>query len=898
MKKLLALVLALVMSMSLVTISNAAFSDAKDIEYTEAVEVMNAIGVLKGTGSNNFEPKATLTREQAAKIISYMLLGDVADKLGTTATGFSDVAADRWSAPFVAYCASNGIIAGVGDGKFDPAGTLTGHAFGKMLLVALGIEGTYTGADWAVNVSVNLVDNKLTDGITGLVLSNGITREEASQMAFNALFFSKTTEKKDVYTITSTTTTGTGIATVVGQKFDSFSEAYLVASNAKATGETFSISKTNTEVKADSLADKVFKLSSADGTDAFGRPCKTYASTKKGLTDLDIEVVDEADYVIEGAIKNKDLYSKVGYKAAKEYTWANYLDGLNAGTPALKPVKDGSGDFQNTANGTVAYVYVDSDDKTVTFSVVNTYIGEVKKVTDAKDGDKRFVTLTNGKTFETEDFAKKDVVLYTDSKKVTTSPATEGIQSMALAEVVTGKLTKYTTGSSTVLTIGGVDYKVSAQGSTSITDAKLDKEVSVYVDAQGFIMKDKSAADSTKSYVMVLANGAAKSNDDYQSGVTTTVEVYGVNNAGEVVTYKADQISGVTLSTVNVNDLKNKLYTYETDDDGNYELTEVSNAVATADIAVRATKVEYNSTSAILNSDTQFIFVEQKGNGNLTVKSVSVKTGNAALGTAVDVSATPAYVAAEDGVAKYVYIAREFEDSASETSAVAYVDASTVKTSTSKEDGKTTTTYTYDAYTVDGKISVTSTTSLGSTDKLYKLNDDNSVGSEVTTSSGVITKIEGNVIVIGGAVYLNLVDETKEIYVGDDAALAVGQSVVYKTGTDTKATNIETIVVTADQVTKALTLAGTVTGYSFTTDSYEVITGAGVVNTVKVTVKKDSGNFAANKAVTLAINSVAGQAVVGTVTPTSDTTEVTFEVTVTAPTADTTITVSNVTVAP
>ena len=891
MKKLLALVLALVMSMSLVTISNAAFSDAKDIEYTEAVEVMNAIGVLKGTGSNNFEPKATLTREQAAKIISYMLLGDVADKLGTTATGFSDVAADRWSAPFVAYCASNGIIAGVGDGKFDPAGTLTGHAFGKMLLVALGIEGTYTGADWAVNVSVNLVDNKLTDGITGLVLSNGITREEASQMAFNALFFSKTTEKKDVYTIVAGTidTADQGIATVNGQKFDSFSEAYLVASNAKKGTDTFTISKTNTEVKADSLADKVFKLSSADGTDAFGRPCKTYDSTKKGLTDLDIKVVDEADYVIEGAIKNKDLYSKVGYKAAKEYDWANYLDGRNASNAALKPVKDGSGDFQNTANGTVAYVYVDSDDKAVTFSVVNTYIGEVKKVTDAKDGDKRFVTLTNGKTFETEDFAKKDVVLYTDSKKVTTSPATEGIQSMALAEVVTGKLTKYTTGSSTVLTIGGVDYKVSAQGSTSITDAKLDKEVSVYVDAQGFIMKDKSAADSTKSYVMVLANGAAKSNDDYQSGVTTTVEVYGVNNAGEVVTYKADQISGVTLSTVNVNDLKNKLYTYETDDDGNYELTEVSNAVATADIAVRATKVNYNGTSAILNSDTQFIFVEQKGNGNLTVKTVSVKTGNAALGTAVDVSATPAYVAAEDGVAKYVYIAREFEDSASETSAVAYVDVSTGKKSTTKEDSKTTTIWTYDAYSVDGKISVTQkATAQLSADALYKLNDDNTIGAVVTTTSGVITKIEGSVIMIGSTA-LNVVDETKEIYVGDDAALAVGQSVVYKTGTDTKATNIETIVVTADQETVKFELGTVSSGYTATTTAYELIKGAGVENEVEI---KVTGDFTSATSVTLAgadtaqHNLTTEEKVNGTITLTY---------TFTAPSADV---AANVTVAP
>ena len=848
MKKLLALVLALVMSMSLVTISNAAFSDAKDIEYTEAVEVMNAIGVLKGTGSNNFEPKATLTREQAAKIISYMLLGDVADKLGTTATGFSDVAADRWSAPFVAYCASNGIIAGVGDGKFDPAGTLTGHAFGKMLLVALGIEGTYTGADWAVNVSVNLVDNKLTDGITGLVLSNGITREEASQMAFNALFFSKTTEKKDVYTIVAGTidTVGQGIATVNGEKFDSFSEAYLVASNAKQGTDTFTISKTNTEVKADSLADKVFKLSSADGTDAFGRPSKTYASTKKGLTDLDIEVVDEADYVIKGAIKNKDLYSKVGYKAAKDYTWTNYVDGVNATTVAAKPAKDSSDNFQNTANGTVAYVYVDSDDKTVTFSVVNTYIGEVKKVTDAKDGDKRFVTLTNGKTFETEDFAKKDVVLYTDSKKVTTSPATEGIQSMALAEVVTGKLTKYTTGSSTVLTIGGVDYKVSAQGSTSITDAKLDKEVSVYVDAQGFIMKDKSAADSTKSYVMVLANGAAKANDDYQNAnVTNTVEVYGVNEAGEVVTYKVSKIGGTAVAsqTANDSDVINRLYTYETDDDGYYELTVADDAAHSSAIANRDTQIGTD----ILNGSTQFIFVEQKASGK-TVKSVTMKTGNSAIGNGI--AANKAYVGAEDGVVKYVFVVDAYEDAASETSAVAYVDVSTGKKSTTKEDGKTTTIWTYDAYSVDGKISVTQkATAQLSADALYKLNDDNTIGAVVTTTTGVITKIEGSVVMIDTTA-LNVVDETKEIYVGDDAALAVGQTVAYKCSTATgKTKNIETIVVTADQETVKFELGTVSAGYTATTTAYELIKGAGVENEVEI---KVTGDFTSATSVTLA----------------------------------------------
>ena len=60
MKKLLALVLALVMSMSLVTISNAAFKDADKIDNKEAVEVMNAAGVLIGDENGNFNAKANL----------------------------------------------------------------------------------------------------------------------------------------------------------------------------------------------------------------------------------------------------------------------------------------------------------------------------------------------------------------------------------------------------------------------------------------------------------------------------------------------------------------------------------------------------------------------------------------------------------------------------------------------------------------------------------------------------------------------------------------------------------------------------------------------------------------------------------------------------------------------
>ena len=100
---------------------------------------------------------------------------------------------------------------------------------------------------------------------------------------------------------------------------------------------------------------------------------------------------------------------------------------------------------------------------------------------------------------------------------------------------------------------------------------------------------------------------------------------------------------------------------------------------------------------------------------------------------------------------------------------------------------------------------------------------------------------------------------------------------------------------TKDQDVHALTLTDSATGVTCTTTAYEVIGGDGVVNTVKIVATKDSGTWAAGKAITLAINSVSGQAVVGTVTPAAATATVTFEVTVTAPAAPTTITVTGVT---
>ena len=131
MKKLLALVLALVMSMSLVTISNAAFKDADKISNKEAVDVMAAVGVLAGYDNGEFGATDTLTRAQACKIIAYLDLGkDVAEALPAVQV-FSDLPASNWAAKYVAYCADAGYVSGVGDNKFAPDEKVTGYQFGK-----------------------------------------------------------------------------------------------------------------------------------------------------------------------------------------------------------------------------------------------------------------------------------------------------------------------------------------------------------------------------------------------------------------------------------------------------------------------------------------------------------------------------------------------------------------------------------------------------------------------------------------------------------------------------------------------------------------------------------------------------------------------------------------------
>ena len=179
--------------LSLAVPAFAAFSDESAIgtAYRTAVSEMSARGVLNGFPDGSFQPRGTLTREQGAKIVTYIVLGQAADRLVCAAAPFTDVAPERWSAPCIAWCVERVILLGYGGGVFGPDDPLTGDQFAKMLLCALGLarENHYVGYGdrWTAAVRADGESVGLYAGDAGMKTDEAIRREQAALLAWNAI---------------------------------------------------------------------------------------------------------------------------------------------------------------------------------------------------------------------------------------------------------------------------------------------------------------------------------------------------------------------------------------------------------------------------------------------------------------------------------------------------------------------------------------------------------------------------------------------------------------------------------------------------------------------------------------------------------------------------------------
>ena len=619
MKKLLALVLALVMSMSLVTISNAAFKDADKIDYKEAVDVMNAVGVFIGDEKGNFNAKENLTREQAAKIIAYLELGSkAADALVGGAT-FTDVASSRWSAGFVGYCAQAGIVSGVGDSKFDPAGQLTALQFGKMLLVELGYDAKaegMVGTDWAINTSKLMAGTKLMDGISGSV-NQVLTREKAAQMCLNALEAPMVTYDTKGSTIT-----------VDGTKINFGASVAKYETSTVAKDQNISKEKLTSGEYTVELGEKLYKdLKKNSTTDAFERPATEWMLKAKSIGTY----ADAADLSYTATVEIGTIYSDLGLsKGIDDSKVTYYEDGRNQSSTWTQDIVKGS-KVEKGGNGTLLEVYYNDDAESLTVIAINTYVGKITasyKASTTKDAYVTFTAKTGaGSSYETDDsYSKDDIVLYTYSSKA----GDAGVKSMALAEKVTGKMNGFTAAKN--VTVDGTTYKKSANG-TPITpgmNTSVGKDVSVYLDQYGYAAFVD--ADDTLQYAVILAYEkgsrleSARAKLLFTDGTTKKVDVKALK--------KND---GTTVTPVNLDDYASAnsdlnqydVVSYTVNSDEEYTLTLAADA---RDAAVGSAKITkgipslagtvsgnaYNvgtASSGVLyaNGKTTFLVIDESG---------------------------------------------------------------------------------------------------------------------------------------------------------------------------------------------------------------------------------------------------------------------------------------------
>ena len=198
MKKLLAMVLALVMTLSLAVSANAAFKDVKDIDetYAESAAVLNGLGVFKGyeekDGTFSFQPKNAITRAEVAAIVYRIYTGDVKDayvKNYETYNKFGDMAGAGWAKGYIGYCANAALVKGYPNGTFVPSGKVTGYEVLAMILRAVGYDqkNEFTGADWALHVAEIAERQGILDNVKGVDLNAPATREVVAELLFQSI---------------------------------------------------------------------------------------------------------------------------------------------------------------------------------------------------------------------------------------------------------------------------------------------------------------------------------------------------------------------------------------------------------------------------------------------------------------------------------------------------------------------------------------------------------------------------------------------------------------------------------------------------------------------------------------------------------------------------------------
>jgi len=643
-KKTLCLVLVVVMMAGLCSIgTSAAFADADKITYTEAADVLNAVGAIKGD-DNGFRPTDGLTRAEACVIIARLC--DAEDIKGTAS--FTDLAGYGWASNAIAYCEAEGYVTGNGDGTFAPAKPLTGYAFAKMLLCVLGYDAKieeYVGANWEISVAKGVKANNLAKGIADFDGTATVTREQAAQMALNALkattvaYESKGTSVEiNGATIVTGATSAKPVTSASATYKDAISDAVYNGNSTIELGEELYEGKLTLDATA------------AADTDDFGRPVKTWEYKSKAVA-----TAAEKAVVTYTADKNNAPGKKAiaadlkGYKFGAtelktkdtklvgdgDATWDETLtfDDLTLDEDSAGTAGDGDVIVDAiaalTANGKVVEVYANPNTKAVT--AVNTITYKVEKInaiTTNKDGDVTYNLSSSSLKYDyADDYAKDDtVILHGTFAKGDFVLTCTGVNSTDLHVYPTTKVNgQQTATDGSKLTIGGTVYTL-GKGVTNYntyTYTNSTKAANYFLDQFGYVV---ASSEVETDLVYAVVNKIAAKNVDtglttgksaeaeivFTDGSKQTVAVSKINGiktkdfsiADGALTWVSHAVTGVAVSDVVTNNTayNGQIVSYVVDSDGKYELTFTEGGSAYVDAAT--TKYLTNKGVPTFGDDT------------------------------------------------------------------------------------------------------------------------------------------------------------------------------------------------------------------------------------------------------------------------------------------------------
>ena len=581
----LALALVMVLGMMVITTSAADFTDADEITYTEAMDVMAGLGLFKGDNNNAVNPHGILTREEAAVLMARIMLGEkTADKLVATKQIFADVPANDWAAKYIEYCYNTGLIGGYtvnGELVFNPDGNLTGVAFAKLLLCAMGYDAAaqgYGGSNWASAIAVDALEAGLT--IDGVVISADLTREQAAQMILQAL-------DGDMKTYTTAYDYATGAAILIGPKaVDGVASKDYDKRNNK-TDDTLQ------------FAEKYFSglTKNYASNDDWGRPADYCWKYKTNTTKTLYTAWETPVAVYTEAIAECDIAEELGVKKTADIAVATWngqdvlLNNMEINATATK-VKIG-------AQGTLVEIY-ENEDGDYEFVLLDQYLAKVTDVTeveydrnghieenaeldlliyayatdDAKDGDE--VTLEDDEDWT---YSKNDMLL------VYYNEETEDVEIVAYAESIEGAQTART--NDPVHIVEDEEYADAVQLNLDQAGRQTTDHV-WYFDTYGNLVGIMDPKDAAASFGTITSiywrdsndgeNGYAYATITYMDGTSDKAKIYSIDDVVlEGVEGKyADYEDGFVSSTKQYNDTY-KVYDEDLEEKVDYTDADYSN---------------------------------------------------------------------------------------------------------------------------------------------------------------------------------------------------------------------------------------------------------------------------------------------------------------------------------